>query len=312
MFLKIINNNLSYMNSTTVYEMDNIEYFSLPLWEVTFNNWEEQVQARKEYARITAIKKETETQYNDELSFVRQMNPMPSYAFNDEQVVDDRGFDELGVKMLINWASSLQPHWFSYKHSHTTPVLLYVDRHPIQLLSHNMLSTQMPHMYFIRLIHKNPEDDVIIITNMNKVYLQSENGKTIEKLSKREELDKNTQAELQKNYCTKEFFEYYYTKQYNAVEDSLRRRNFFNIDLSSTEIERLEKKLKERRESLETYWDAVCETNNKYASQYWETNEDKKEDKKEEQIELPEQNNKDNSLILPKIKIGLSNQKEND
>lgn len=300
MFLKIMNNNLRYMNATTVYEMDNIEYFSMPLWEVTFNNWEEQVKARKEYARITAIKKETETPYHDELSFVHQMNPLPSYAFHDEYVVDDRGFDELGVKMLINWACSLQPHWFSYPHSHKTPVLLYIDRHPIQLLSHNMLLNQMPHMYFIRLTHKNPDEDVIIITNMTRVYLQSDDGKTIERLSKREELDKDTQVELQRNYCTKEFFEYFHTKQYNALQHSLTNHSFFDIDLSSTNIEQLEKKVAERRKLLEPYWEAVTETNDKYCSKYWEINKNNEEEQKEE----------NNNNILPEIKYYLNNEKE--
>ena len=280
MFLKIINNNLSCMNSTTIYEMDNIEYFSLPLWQVTYNDWEEQIKARKEYAHIISIKKETDRDYlfGRKMDFVRQMNPLPRRATRADYVIYNNGFDALGVKKLINWAYSLQPHWFK-KTSEETPVLLYIDRNPIQLEETDIHGTQMPYVYFIRLTHKNPEDDVIIITTMRRVYLQSDNGKTIERLSKGVELDNDKKAELQRNYCTMEYFESYHTKSYDSIAQSLKNNIYFTAP-SSTDIAEIEKEIKERTEIKKSYYKVVEEINNKYnPPETWDINKNTEEDK---------------------------------
>lgn len=300
MFLKIINNNFGYMASTAVYEMDNIEYFLLPLWQVTYNNWEEQNKARKEYAYVTSLTNEANCTFignnyigDKHLDFIHQMNPLPRWASRESNVIYKNGFDVLGVKHLINWTYSLQPHWFkNTRLDGQTPVLLYVDRNPIQLHETDLHGTQMPYVYFIRLLHKNPENDIIIITNMRKVYLLSDDGKTIERLSKGVELSKEKEIELKRNYFTKEYFESHHTKYYNSIAHSLENNHYFDF-LSSTEIESLEKEIKEQRKSVKPFYKAVEEANNKYAAKYWETNEDKEEESKKEQTKLSEQNKKE-------------------
>lgn len=288
MFLKIIKNNLQWMNSTTVYEMDNIEYFSLPLWQVTYTNWENQVKARKEYAHNISYLRED---YPHELEFVRQMNPLAKWSAHDSQITynedcfvtrgSGKDFDELGVKRLIDWAYSWYPHWFNLKdRNKKIPVLLYIDRNPIQLYDSDLY--HMPYIYFIKLTQKNPEEDSIIITNMHSVYLQSDDGKTIEKLSKKINLtkeDKETEMRLKQDYFTKEYFEYKHTKLYDPILKIIENPSHSFFASSSTSQEKIDKKIKEREEILKPYWKTVEEINNKYnPPEAWETSDNTEED----------------------------------
>ena len=289
MFLKIIKNNLQWMNSTTVYEMDNVEYFSTPLWQVTYNSWEAQVKARKEYAYNIAYLREY---YPHELDFVRQMNPLAKYSVLDSQISynedpyvtrgSGKDFDELGVKRLIDWAYSWYPHWFNFKdRDKKIPVLLYIDRNPIQLYDSDLY--HMPYIYFIKLTQKNPEEDTIIITNMHSVYLQSDDGKTIEKLSKKINLtkeDKEIEMMLKQDYFTKEYFEYKHTKSYDPIIKIIENPSHSFFASSSKSQEEIDKKIKEREEILKPYLKTVEEINNKYnPPETWDINKNTEEDK---------------------------------
>ena len=107
------------MTSTAVYEMDNIEYFLLPLWQVTYNNWEEQNKARKEYAYVTSLINEADCTFigdnyiGDKLFFtdyeetqrakVNNAKPteMPNDPLNDVAGVDKAPADDFDLDSLL-------------------------------------------------------------------------------------------------------------------------------------------------------------------------------------------------------------------
>lgn len=231
--------------TTTIYEIDDIEYFSFSWYD--FVDLEKK-QTKEYLENIELLDKQ---QGKDPLYFVKQKALMQTHEWSQT----DGKIDRVGIRKLLDLIVNVTIDWLKpYNSSEQIPVLLYLSR--VSFLLHPAdMENGVPHIFFIKLKHKNPDDDIIILTDMNNVYLQSDSGKTIEKLSKREKLCESIKIDLKNNYFTEEWFKE--RTQRDKQGHKVYSNSFFPSYLYPKTDNDLTKKIKEYSDIDKKYQDAI-------------------------------------------------------